>query len=92
MKRESLKLQESDWQALQTLAGETGSLYGGEPSWRRLVKRIARGELRLMDGRQKLVQAVRGSNGACAVGLVPRGAPCPCGSGQKFKHCCGKEL
>jgi hypothetical protein len=23
--------------------------------------------------------------------LTPRGAPCPCGSGQKFKRCCGKE-
>jgi hypothetical protein len=21
---------------------------------------------------------------------VPRNAPCPCGSGQKFKHCCGR--
>ena len=21
---------------------------------------------------------------------VPRNAPCPCGSGKKFKHCCGK--
>jgi hypothetical protein len=22
---------------------------------------------------------------------VPRGAPCPCGSGQKFKRCCGRH-
>lgn len=22
---------------------------------------------------------------------VPRNAPCPCGSGRKFKHCCGKD-
>ena len=21
---------------------------------------------------------------------VPRNAPCPCGSGKKYKHCCGK--
>ena len=21
---------------------------------------------------------------------TPRNAPCPCGSGKKFKHCCGK--
>jgi len=21
---------------------------------------------------------------------VPRNAKCPCGSGKKFKHCCGK--
>ena len=23
-------------------------------------------------------------------GRVPRNAPCPCGSGKKYKHCCGK--
>ena len=23
-------------------------------------------------------------------GKVPRNAPCPCGSGKKFKHCHGK--
>jgi hypothetical protein len=23
--------------------------------------------------------------------LTPRGAPCPCNSGQKYKRCCGKE-
>ena len=23
-------------------------------------------------------------------GKVPRNAPCPCGSGRKYKHCCGK--
>jgi len=21
----------------------------------------------------------------------PRNAPCPCGSGKKFKHCCGRR-
>ena len=25
-----------------------------------------------------------------AFGKVPRNAPCPCGSGKKFKHCHGK--
>jgi hypothetical protein len=25
------------------------------------------------------------------VALTPRGAPCTCGSGQKFKRCCGKD-
>jgi hypothetical protein len=25
------------------------------------------------------------------VALIPRGAPCTCGSGQKFKRCCGKD-
>ena len=25
-----------------------------------------------------------------ATGESRRNAPCPCGSGQKYKHCCGK--
>jgi uncharacterized protein YecA (UPF0149 family) len=25
------------------------------------------------------------------IALTPRGAPCTCGSGQKFKRCCGKD-
>jgi hypothetical protein len=24
-------------------------------------------------------------------GQTPRSAACPCGSGEKFKHCCGKD-
>ena len=27
---------------------------------------------------------------ATTAGKVPRNAPCPCGSGKKYKHCCGK--
>jgi preprotein translocase subunit SecA len=23
-------------------------------------------------------------------GKIPRNAKCPCGSGKKYKHCCGK--
>lgn len=45
MRRESLKLQESDWRRLDQLAAATGSLYSGQPSWRRLILRIARGEV-----------------------------------------------
>jgi hypothetical protein len=26
-----------------------------------------------------------------AAAQVPRNAPCPCGSGKKFKHCCGNK-
>ena len=43
MRRESLKLQESDWRRLDQLAAATGSIYSGQPSWRRLILRIARG-------------------------------------------------
>jgi len=46
MKRESLKMSESDWQRLTQVAAATFSIYSGAPSWRRLVLRIARGEVR----------------------------------------------
>lgn len=46
MKRESLKMQEEDFQRLTQVAAETSSIYSGAPSWRRLVLRIARGEVR----------------------------------------------
>ena len=44
-KRESLKLNASDWFWLKEVAADTGSLYSGKASWRRLMARIARGEL-----------------------------------------------
>lgn len=44
MKRESLKMQEGDWEKLSHIAAATRSLYSGAPSWRRLMLRIARGE------------------------------------------------
>lgn len=47
MTRQSLKLQDADWQALEKLAKQTKSLYSGQPSWRRLILRIARGELKI---------------------------------------------
>lgn len=28
------------------------------------------------------------SRGISPVGYHPRGKPCPCGSGRKYKHCC----
>ena len=45
MKRQSLKLDEIDWQALMGLARELGCEYRGEPSWRRLIDEIASGKL-----------------------------------------------
>ena len=45
MKRESLKMREDDWQRLTQVAAATLSIYSGSPSWRRLVLRIARGEV-----------------------------------------------
>lgn len=45
MVRESLELWPNEWRALEQLARETGCTYRGAPSWRRLIKRIARGDL-----------------------------------------------
>lgn len=45
MRRKSLKLQESDWSRLEELADSTASNYSWKPSWRRLILRIARGEV-----------------------------------------------
>ncbi len=54
------------------------------------------------DGRQQPVRNARYAAGAGAVaaqidpndpatwGKVPRNAPCPCGSGKKYKHCHGR--
>lgn len=45
VKRKSLKLIPADWFWLDEKAADTKSCYRGKPSWRRLVARIARGEL-----------------------------------------------
>ena len=55
MKRESLKLQPSDWDALVALAKKTGSDYMGKPSWRRFILRVARGELTVVKNKLKKV-------------------------------------
>ena len=34
------------------------------------------------------MQPTMPGEGLDAVGRVPRNAPCPCGSGKKYKHCC----
>lgn len=38
-------MQDSDWERLNKIASQTGSLYLGKASWRRLLARVARGEL-----------------------------------------------
>jgi len=43
--RHSLKLQPDDWRRLTELAADTNSFYSKKPSWRRLILRIARGDL-----------------------------------------------
>ncbi len=57
MKRQSLKLDEIDWQALLGIARECGCEYRGEPSWRRLFDEIASGHLAVMNRPDKRVRA-----------------------------------
>jgi hypothetical protein len=45
VERRSLKLTPSDWFLLQELAEDTKSCYRGKSTWRRLIARIARGEI-----------------------------------------------
>ena len=50
------------------------------------TREINKGPKRLLNtARQEL-----DPNDPSTWGKVPRNAPCPCGSGRKYKHCCGK--
>lgn len=46
MKQDSAKMSEENWRRLLNVAAATNSLYSGAPSWRRLMLRIAIGEVR----------------------------------------------
>src|SRR5208282_644352 len=56
MKRQSLKLDEIDWQVLLGIARECGCEYRGEPSWRRLFDEIASGNLSVVNRPDKRVR------------------------------------
>jgi hypothetical protein len=49
MKRQSLKLDEIDWQILLGIAADCGCEYRGAPSWRRLFDDIASGKLTVVN-------------------------------------------
>jgi hypothetical protein len=51
--RHSLKLQPDDWRRLAELAADTNCFYRQNPSWRRLILRIARGEITLKEKRRR---------------------------------------
>ena len=51
MKRQSLKLDEIDWQVLLGIAADCGCEYRGTPSWRRLFDDIASGKLSVVNRR-----------------------------------------
>jgi hypothetical protein len=59
MKRQSLKLDEIDWQILVGIARECGSEYRGEPSWRRLIDDIASGRLTVVNRPNKRFLALQ---------------------------------
>ena len=47
-------------------------------------------ELRMNEGApDRWTRPIQGDHGASANARVPRNAPCPCGSGKKYKRCCG---
>ena len=56
MKRQSLKLDEIDWQVLMGIAADCGSEYRGTPSWRRLFDDIASGKLSVVNKPDKRVR------------------------------------
>lgn len=56
MKRQSLKLDEIDWQVLMGIAADCGCEYRGTPSWRRLFDDIASGKLSVVNRPDKHVR------------------------------------
>ncbi len=56
MKRQSLKLDEIDWQVLLGIAADCGCEYRGTPSWRRLFDDIASGKLSVVNRPDKRVR------------------------------------
>jgi len=57
MKRQSLKLDDIDWQVLLGIAADCGCEYRGLPSWRRLFDDIASGKLSVVNRPDKRIRA-----------------------------------
>ena len=57
MKRQSLKLDDIDWQVLLGIAADCGCVYRGEPAWRWLIDAIASGNLAVVNRPNKRVRA-----------------------------------
>jgi preprotein translocase subunit SecA len=72
------QLQSSETQLTQNNMAITGSLENVDPSQ---VDSSGSGELKLNLPKRKPTFAIE---------TTGRNAPCPCGSGKKFKQCCGK--
>lgn len=89
---------EADWRGLQLLqleAGEVGDDTGIVEFKARFAIRGAnqihheRSIFRRIDGRWFYVRGEPGKQAARAALKVGRNDPCPCGSGRKYKKCCG---
>ena len=59
MKRQSLKLDDIDWQVLLGIAHQCGCQYRGQPSWRRLFDAIASGHLSVVNKPDQRVRALQ---------------------------------
>jgi len=90
---------ETEWQGLEIVATERG----GEADDAGVVEFIARGvtrgaafaqrersRFRRADGRWYYVDGKAGGEPVRRAAAAGRNEPCPCGSGMKYKRCCGK--
>ncbi len=91
---------EADWRGLQILevqAGEAGDDTGIVEFKAKFAVRGAnqihheRSWFRRAQGRWVYVRGEPGKQAARAAIKVGRNDPCPCGSGKKYKACCGKN-
>jgi uncharacterized protein len=64
-----------------------GFLEHAGPALRRIVGLLAEG-----NSPQLVMEAVRADDLARRLATAHRNDPCPCGSGRKFKHCCGAGM
>jgi hypothetical protein len=78
------------WRAVSDLFGDVpGELNRRRDTVRNNVERLVLEAERAVDDireRVKTPPSLKGSSGGSRVG---RNDPCPCGSGRKFKRCCG---
>jgi SEC-C motif-containing protein len=90
---------ETQWEGLEILATERG----GEDDDDGIVEFIARGttrgaafaqrersRFRREDGRWYYIDGKAGGEPARRAATPGRNDPCPCGSGMKYKRCCGR--
>jgi uncharacterized protein len=65
-------------------AGLKGFFTHSKPYFQKFADLVEAGE-----PTEKLMEIVRAADAKASVRQVGRNAPCPCGSGKKYKRCCG---